>query len=361
MTLHDNHLVRKIIHIDMDCFYAAVEERDHPQYRGKPLAVGGSANRRGVLCTCNYAARKFGLHAAMPTKRALALCPELILLPVKMDKYREVSKTIHQIFQKFTPLIEPLSLDEAYLDVTDCTLLHGSATLIAREIKRQIKEQLSLTASAGVAPNKFLAKIASDWNKPDGLLVITPSEVANFVADLTIDKLAGVGKITAQKMHQQEIFTCRDLQQYTLPQLQQKFGKLGERFYKLCQGIDERPVEPNRIRRSLSVEQTFSVDLPNPQSIQAIVAELFVTLKTRLSKYEERPIKQQFVKIKFHDFTQTTIECLSQQLDLPIFYQLLDSGFLRGKKPMRLIGLGVRFLQNKENTPDFFQITMPYI
>lgn len=351
-------MIRKIIHIDMDCFYAAVEERDHPQFRGKPLAVGGLANRRGVLCTCNYAARKFGLHAAMPTKRALALCPELILLPMRMDKYREVSKAIHQIFQKFTPLIEPLSLDEAYLDVTHCTMLHGSATLIANEIKRQIKQQLSLTASAGVAPNKFLAKIASDWNKPDGLLVITPSEVANFVADLTIDKLSGVGKITAQKMQQQNIFTCRDLQQYTLPQLQQKFGKSGERFYQLCQGIDEKPVEPNRIRHSLSVEQTFPTDLPNPQSTRTLLAELFKTLQTRLLGHTERQIKQQFVKIKFHDFTQTTIECLSPQLDLSIFHHLLDSGFSRGKKPMRLIGLGVRFTPPPKKPADSLQISI---
>lgn len=245
---------KKIIHIDMDCFYAAVEERDQPEYRGKPLAVGGSADRRGVLCTCNYAARQFGLHAAMPTKRALALCPELILLPVNMDKYRQVSKAIHQIFRNFTLRIEPLSLDEAYLDVTDCTLLHGSATLIAREIKRQIKQQLSLTASAGVAPNKFLAKIASDWRKPDGLFVITPDEVTDFVADLPIDKLAGVGKVTAQKLHQQGMVTCRDIQPYTCLELQHKWGKLGQRLYELCRGVDERSVEPNRIRRSLSVE-----------------------------------------------------------------------------------------------------------
>ncbi len=161
----------------MDCFYAAIEERDHPEYRGKPLAVGGSANQRGVLCTCNYPARQRGLHSAMPTSRALALCPELIVLPVNMDKYRQVSQTIHAIFRDFTSLTEPLSLDEAYLDVTTCTTLNGSATYIAMEIKRRIKEQLALTASAGVASNKFLAKVASDWRKPDGLWVITPKEV----------------------------------------------------------------------------------------------------------------------------------------------------------------------------------------
>lgn len=352
---------RKIIHVDMDCFYAAVEERDQPEYRDKPLAVGGSADRRGVLCTCNYAARKFGLHAAMPTRRALALCPGLIVLPVNMDKYRQVSKQIHQIFQNFTSLIEPLSLDEAYLDVTDCTLLHGSATLIAREIKRQIKQQLGLTASAGVAPNKFLAKIASDWYKPDGLLVITPDEVTGFIADLPIEKLAGVGKVTAQKLHQQGMLICRDIQPYSCLELQHQWGKLGQRLYELCRGIDERPVEPNRIRRSLSVEQTFSADLPDPQSARMIVEELFQTLKTRLSHYTDRSIKQQFVKIKFHDFTQTTIECVNQQLDLPIFQRLLDSGFLRGQKPMRLIGLGVRFSETVQSVGNLRQISMSYL
>lgn len=349
---------RKIIHIDMDCFYAAVEERDRPEYRGKPLAVGGSADRRGVLCTCNYVARKFGLHSAMSTRRALALCPELILLPVNMDKYREVSKAIHQILRNFTLIIEPLSLDEAYLDVTHCTLLHGSATLIAREIKRQIKQQLALTASAGVAPNKFLAKIASDWHKPDGLFVITPDEVANFVANLPIDKLAGVGKVTAQKMHRQGMMICRDVQSYTCSELQLQWGKLGKRLYELCQGIDERPVETNRIRRSLSVEQTFPADLPDPRSARIIVEELFQTLQTRLSNYSERPIRQQFVKIKFHDFTQTTIECMSQYVDLSIFHRLLDSAFLRGQKPMRLIGLGVRFSETARSTENFQQISL---
>lgn len=174
----------------MDCFYAAIEERDQPEYQGQPLAFGGTANQRGVLCTCNYPARQRGLHSAMPTSQALKLCPELILLPVDMDKYRQVSQAIHHIFRSFTPLIEPLSLDEAYLDVTACAF-NGSATRIAMEIKRRIREQLALTASAGVAPNKFLAKVASDWRKPHGLWVITSSEAADFTANLPIEKLPG--------------------------------------------------------------------------------------------------------------------------------------------------------------------------
>ena len=349
---------RKIIHIDMDCFYAAVEERDHPEYRGKPLAVGGAANRRGVLCTCNYPARRFGLHSAMSTQRALNLCPDLILLPVDMEKYREASQTIRGIFRQFTSLIEPLSLDEAYLDVTHSAAFNGSATRIAQEIKRQIKTQLALTASAGVAPNKFLAKIASDWHKPDGIMVITPAQVADFVTILPVEKLAGVGKVTAEKLHQIGLKTCQDLQRLTLSQLQHQLGKFGERLYQLCRGIDERPVEPNRIRRSLSVEETFPSDLPDPVAAQVILKKLSQNLVQRLSRFVDRPIKQQFVKIKFYDFTQTTIECLSQQVNPDIFVNLLEQGFLRGNKPMRLIGLGVRFGQQIEKSAAWQQTSI---
>ncbi len=343
MTSQSLQPVRKIIHIDMDCFYAAVEERDQPEYRGKPLAVGGAANRRGVLCTCNYPARQRGLHSAMPTSRALALCPELVLLPVDMDKYRQVSQAIHKVFQEFTPLIEPLSLDEAYLDVTACSAFDGSATRIAMEIKRRIKTQLALTASAGVAPNKFLAKVASDWRKPDGLWVITPAEVADFVAALPIEKLSGVGKVTANKLRQQGILTCRDLQQYERSQLCDQWGKLGERFYTLCRGVDERSVEPHRIHRSVSVEQTFPMDLKDLGAAQTVLPDLFQSLQTRLARHSNRLIKGQFVKIKFHDFTQTTAECVNPGLKLKLFQQLLMQGFLRCQKPIRLIGLGVRF------------------
>lgn len=358
MSVSMTSIFRKIIHIDMDCFYAAVEERDHPEYRGKPLAVGGSPSRRGVLCTCNYPARKFGLHSAMPTQRALALCPNLILLPVNMEKYREASQVIREIFRQFTDLIEPLSLDEAYLDVTHTPGFDNSATRIAQEIKRQIFAQLALTASAGVGPNKFLAKIASDWRKPDGLMVITPDQVADFVTALPVEKLHGVGKVTAQKLHQIGLKTCQDLQSFTLHQLQDQFGKFGERLYQLCRGIDERPVEPHRIRRSLSVEETFPSDLPDPAAAQAILKKLSQNLVQRLSRFVDRPIKQQFVKIKFYDFTQTTIECLSQQVNPDIFVNLLEQGFLRGNKPIRLIGLGVRFGEPIEKSAAWQQMSI---
>ena len=351
---------RKIIHIDMDCFYAAIEERDRPEYRGKPLAVGGAAHQRGVLCTCNYPARQRGLHSAMPTHRALALCPELILLPVDMNKYRQVSQAIHAIFRDFTPLVEPLSLDEAYLDVTACTAFSGSATRIATEIKRRIKEQLALTASAGVAPNKFLAKVASDWRKPDGLWVITPEKITDFVAALPVDKLSGVGKVTANKLRQKGILTCRDLQQYDLNQLRDEWGKLGDRFYALCRGQDDRPVEPNRIRRSLSVEQTFPEDLINLPAAQKVLPDLFQLLQNRLKRYNTQTIKGQFIKIKFYDFTQTTVECIHSPLELPLFYELLAQGFRRGNKDIRLIGLGVRFHENGSSQNNWQQLSLPF-
>ena len=360
MTFDSTQPIRKIIHIDMDCFYAAVEERDHPQYRGKPLAVGGAANQRGVLCTCNYPARQRGLHSAMSTHRALALCPELTLLPVDMNKYRQVSRAIQGIFRNFTSVIEPLSLDEAYLDVTDSPTFDGSATRIAMEIRRRIKEELALTASAGVAPNKFLAKVASDWRKPDGLWVVTPEQVNDFVAALPVDKLSGVGKITATRLQQQGIRTCWDLQHYDLSQLREQWGKLGERFYSLCRGVDERPVEPNRIRRSLSVEHTFPADLADLSTAQSVLQDLFQSLQTRLACYGDRSIRGQFVKIKFHDFTQTTAECLSSHLDLSIFHHLLEQGFLRGNKPVRLIGLGIRFDHVPSNTKLWQQTTFSF-
>ncbi len=358
MTTQPTQPARKIIHIDMDCFYAAIEERDHPEYRGKPLAVGGAANQRGVLCTCNYPARQWGLHSAMPTSRALSLCPELILLPVDMNKYRQVSQSIRSILEEFTSLIEPLSLDEAYLDVTACPAFGGSATRIAMAIKHRIKDQLALTASAGVAPNKFLAKVASDWRKPDGLWVITPAEVAEFVASLPVEKLSGVGKVTANKLRQQGVLICQDLQPYDLQQLRETWGKLGERLHSLCRGIDERPVEPHRVRRSLSVEQTFPVDLNSVSAVQTVLHDLFQSLQTRLARHSDKPMKGIFVKIKFHDFTQTTVECSSQQLELTLFHQLLVQGAQRGKKPIRLIGLGVRF-NDKQPKIGWHQLSLP--
>jgi len=247
---------RKIIHIDCDCFYAAIEMRDDPSLRERPVAVGGSPERRGVVATCNYAARRFGVRSAMASSRAVKLCPELVLVPPRFEVYREASRQIARIYADYADTIEPLSLDEAFLDVTGSPHLEGSATRIALHIRGRIRREVGITASAGVAPNKFLAKIASDWNKPDGQLVVTPAEVNAFVRDLPVGKLFGVGKVTEEKLHQLGLFTCADIRARSPVELQRHVGSLGERLWRLAQGIDERPVEPFGRRKSLSVENT---------------------------------------------------------------------------------------------------------
>lgn len=327
----------------MDCFYAAIEMRDNPALKNKPVAVGGTTKERGVLATCNYEARKYGLHSAMSTVRALQLCPKLVLLPVNMHKYKAASKVIYRIFRQYTPLVEMLSLDEGFLDVTNCHLCKNSATLIAKTIKERIKKELKLTASAGVAANKFLAKIASEWQKPDGLFVITPDEVDSFIPKLPVTKIFGVGKVTAQKLHALKIFTCADLQETPLDELTEKFGKMGPRFYELCRGIDEREIEPERVPKSLSVEETFPKDLPTLEMCLENLTPLIHDFHRRLQRTENLEIAKQFVKIKFFDFKRTTVETVVKEFADENFYQLLRTGFSRCNKPVRLIGVGIRF------------------
>ncbi|MGD9107910.1 MAG: DNA polymerase IV [Gammaproteobacteria bacterium] len=338
---------KKIIHVDMDCFYAAIEIRDNPKLKNKPIAVGGNPDERGVICSCNYIARKFGVHSAMATARALRACPKLILLPVNMSKYREASKIIHEIFLTFTDLVEPLSLDEAYLDVTNCKHYCGSATMIAKSIRDKINWQLKLTASAGIAPNKLLAKIASDWNKPNGQFVIIPNEVANFMRTLPIEKIFGIGKVTAKKFATMNIKTCADLQKLSLADLIKHFGNFGAKLYELCRGIDHREVQPNRARKSLSVEETFTKDLSTKAECLAQLPKLITRLTRRLDP--NLKIKNQFIKIKFHDFTQTTVECISTNTNLKTYEQLLIEGINRQQQPVRLIGIGVRFQPEELN------------
>ncbi|MAZ38915.1 MAG: DNA polymerase IV [Legionellales bacterium] len=348
--------MKKIIHIDMDCFYASIEMRDNPELRNKPIAVGGDKLQRGVLCTCNYTARKFGVHSAMPSFKALERCPDLIILPVRMDKYREDSQKIRHIFHKYTHLVEPLSLDEAFLDVTNCKQYQGSATLIAQAIRQEIADTLQITASAGIAPNKFIAKIASDWNKPNGQFVVTPEEVPHFIQNLNIKKIFGVGKVTALKFEKLGIETCGELQQLTLEQLTSSFGKFGVKLYELCRGIDLREVNTNRIRKSQSVETTFSKDIDNLAICHKALNELYIKLENRLKNTSHQKIYKQFIKIKFFDFTITSAEMLSSQLQLENFHQLFNEGFARKNKALRLLGIGVRF---KENDTDE-QLALPF-
>jgi DNA polymerase-4 len=252
--------MRKIIHIDMDAFYASVEQRDEPELRGKPVIVGWPGER-SVVCAASYEARKFGVHSAMPSSRARRLCPDAVFIPPNFNKYRDVSQQIRSIFERHSALVEPLSLDEAFLDVTSELTGIPTATETAEAIRREIRDETHLTASAGVAPNKFLAKIASDWNKPDGLFVIRPQQVETFLSTLPVRKIPGVGKATEKILIDIGIATVGDLQRYTEPELVDRFGKWGTRLWQLSRGIDESPVVPSRKRKSWSSENTFQHDI----------------------------------------------------------------------------------------------------
>ncbi len=339
---------RKIIHIDADSFYASVETRENPDLAGVPLAVGGHADSRGVVATCNYEARKFGVRSAMPSSRALQLCPQLIILKPRFDLYRDVSRQFHRIFREYTDKIEPLSLDEAYLDVSECEQHEGSATLIAQAIRRRIKEQLRLTVSAGVAPNKFLAKVGSDWDKPDGCTTIAPAQVADFVRDLPVSRINGVGAVTAAKLERLGARTCGELQAIPLETLVLRFGKYGQRLAQLAHGIDDREVKTSRVRKSISVENTYHRDIREPGQMDSALDRLLDELEERFNRIEEqyRPQKR-FVKVKFDNFNQTTMEELIQDsgehwLQEEAYRALLHTAWRRGGRPVRLLGAGLR-------------------
>lgn len=333
--------MRTIIHIDMDCFYAAIEIRDNPGLRGKAVAVGGAADRRGVLTTCNYEARKFGVRSAMPTFIALRKCPQLIVVPTRFDVYRRESRRIREIFLEYTRLIEPLSLDEAYLDLTGNP--RGGGT-IAAEIRRRIFEETALTASAGIGPNKLIAKIASDWNKPDGQFEVRPEDVAAFMAPLPVKRIQGVGPVATERLERRGIRTCAQIQALDVRELIRMFGRFGWELHELSRGIDRRPVEPSRRRKSLSTERTFDRDLTDlPQcreELEALYAELADDLRQRR---EGGPVTGLFVKLKFADFSKTSVERAGREVSRTIYETLLEEAFRRGGKPVRLIGVGVRF------------------
>jgi DNA polymerase-4 len=346
--------LRKIIHVDCDCFYASIEMRDNPRLAGIPLAVGGQPENRGVLATCNYAARRFGLHSAMSSRRALQLCPELQIVPPDMARYRQASQQIMGIYQDFTALIEPLSLDEAYLDVSGQTLLRGSATLMAEAIRQRIRNEVGITASAGIAPNKFLAKVASDWNKPDGQFVILPREVDDFVAALPVSKVPGIGKVTSERMQRMGISLCRDLQSLDRLTLLREFGRFGERLYSLARGMDDRPVQADRQRKSVSVEETYPHDLPDLDSCLSHLPALLQRLQARIERAGNPAFRGLSCKLKFSDFSQTTVEHSGGKLDAAQFETLLRQGHARSARPVRLLGVGVRLEQ--EDLPQLQQL-----
>lgn len=333
---------RKIIHIDMDAFYASVEMRDNRLLQNLPIAVGGSPDGRGVIATANYKARKYGVRSAMPSWKAMQLCPDLLIIHPNFEKYKQESRAINEIFRSFTEIIEPLSLDEAYLDVSESDAFGGSATLIAQEIRKQIWKYRNLTASAGVAPNKFLAKVASEWNKPNGLFIITPEEVDQFVKNLPIEKIYGIGQVMAKKLHSLNLYTCEELQKLDLTELDSHFGSRAWNLYELCRGIDNRPVNVERLRKSLSVESTFSQDLHSLENCLDQVPALYEKLIRRYEKIKNHyQIKKPFVKVKFADFLTTTVESVLFPLpDIDNYKALIKIGWERKKDPVRLIGIG---------------------
>jgi DNA polymerase-4 len=342
---------RKIIHIDSDCFYAAVEMRDAPSLRDVPIAVGGQGGR-GVVTTCNYRARAFGVRSAMPGGEARRLCPDLLMVPLDMPRYRDVSRQVMAIFREVTDLVEPLSLDEAFLDVSEVEAFQGSATLIARHIRDQVRDRIGITVSAGVAPNKFLAKIASDWEKPDGLFVITPDQVEAFVETLPVEKLFGVGKVTAGRLHKWGVQTCGDLQRTGQAELVGLFGKQGLRLWDMAHGHDERPVVVTRVAKSVSVERTFSRDLPGKAACQQVMPALVDDLNRRLERKSDRkPLHKLFIKVRYSDFSTHTLERVRDSgvrvsPEADEFLPLLDELVTDEQRPVRLLGVGVRFRED---------------
>ncbi len=335
---------RKIIHCDCDCFYAAVEIRDNPRLAGRPLAVGGSPQRRGVVATCNYEARALGIRSAMAMAQALRRCPDLVVLPPDFPRYRQAAEQIRGIFREFTDLVEPLSLDEAFLDVSDSRWYGGSATRIAAAIRAQVRAKVGLTVSAGVAPNKFLAKIASDWRKPDGLFVIPPAAVDDFVRALPVRRLFGVGAATADRLDGLGVSACGELREVPLSVLLEHFGAFGRKLYERCRGIDERPVEPDRRRQSLSVERTFACDLVSLESCLSALDDLYAELAARLRRLDPSyVVRGSLVKLRFDDFATTTLERRQPGgTDLAGYRRLCAAAWRRRRRPVRLLGLGVR-------------------
>jgi DNA polymerase IV len=336
---------RKIIHIDMDAFYASVEQRDFPEYRGKPLAVGGKPGARGVVATASYEARKFGVRSAMASSKALQLCPNIIFVYPRFDVYKAVSSQIRSIFERYTDLIEPLSLDEAFLDVSEDKLGIGSAIEIARQIKQSIQDELKLTASAGISSNKFVAKIASDINKPDGLTFIGPSKIEAFVAQLPVDRFFGVGKVTAEKMRKMGIFSGADLKRLSQQELTTHFGKAGQFYYQIVRGIDDREIQPHRELKSLGAEDTFARDLTSVTEMHGELEKIAATVHQRLLKKQVKG-RTITLKVKYADFSQVTRN-LSTNTPTNNLEQILETAKNLLQKvdledrPVRLLGIQI--------------------
>ncbi len=342
---------RKIIHVDMDAFFASVEQRDHPEYQEKPLIVGGQPDSRGVVAACSYEARKFGIHSAMPSSKAYRLCPKAIFVKPRFEAYRAVSNQIREIFWRYASQVEPLSLDEAYLDVTYTEDYDGSATRIAQAIKADILKVTQLNASAGVSYNKFLAKIASDMDKPNGLYVIKPEQGLGFVANLPIGKFHGIGPATEAKMLKLGIKTGADLKQKTLMQLVERFGKSGQYYYNIARAVDERPVRSQRVRKSLGKETTFAEDV---LSVTLLTEKLNALAELVLNKLTEQALQARTItlKVKYANFQQVTrAQSVETVLNLTAIKQWIPELLKRteaGEKPIRLVGLSLSGLEKEQ-------------
>lgn len=363
-ALSTNMHSRKIIHIDMDAFYASVEQLDHPELRGKPVAVGGSS-KRGVVAAASYEARKFGVRSAMPSSRAAKLCPDLIFVPHRFSRYKELSAQIRDVFHEYTDLVEPLSLDEAYLDVTENKIGLNSATLIAKEIKAKINERTGLIASAGVSFNKFLAKTASDMDKPDGLYVILPENAEAFVATLPIKRFYGIGKVTAEKMIKAGIFTGKELRKKSLEDLTIRFGKAGLYYYNISRAIDDRQVQPSRETKSISAERTFEENLI---AVEGIRQELERIAKIAYERYDRSKASDGHtitIKIKYADFSQITRSktvdhaISGQQEYVEIAISLLADELIT-ETGIRLIGVGISNFKQEVKASSSPQLTLNF-
>ncbi|WP_461491156.1 DNA polymerase IV [Pontibacter sp. HJ8] len=358
-----NTPIRKIIHIDMDAFFASVEQRDNPELRGKPVAVGGS-RARGVVAAASYEARRYGVHSALASKIAAQRCPQLIFVKPRFEVYSAVSRQIREIFHAYTDLVEPLSLDEAYLDVTENKIGMPSASIIANQIRARIHEETGLTASAGVSFNKFLAKIASDMNKPNGFTLITPDVAEELVAGLVIEKFHGIGKVTAAKMQSMGILTGADLRERSEEELVRHFGKTGRYYYRIARAQDDRDVQPHRIRKSIGSERTFEVDLTEEE----IMLQELETLAKEVAQDMERlqtTAKTVTVKIKYFDFTQNTRSktYLSEFRSAAAIYTIARD-LLRTPQlpqyPVRLLGISVSSLLYQHDKQEGYQLTLEF-
>ena len=332
----------------MDSFFASIELRDKPELKHKPVAVGGKPNERGVLTTCNYNARAYGVHSAMPSKKALEICKDLIILPTNIEKYKEVSKNIFKIFNCYTKIVEPVSIDEAYLDVTDSRYCNGNPELMSKEIRLCIENDFKITASAGISTNKLLAKICSDWKKPNNQFTITHNHIEGFISNVSIKKIPGIGKVNYNKCKNLGIELCKDAYKLSQEKLHEVFGSYGLKLFNLVRGIDDRPVETSKVRKSISVEDTFLNDIKDPTLCIDKIKILFKKLNARCENLNisSNSAKEVFIKIKFNNFETITRQSQCVSLNIDDYIHLFNNNYSSDMRPIRLLGIGFNISNN---------------